>query len=24
VVFSILDTEWAAVRAGLEHRIALR
>jgi RimJ/RimL family protein N-acetyltransferase len=22
VVFSILDTEWAAVRAGLEHRIA--
>ncbi len=24
VVFSILDSEWAAVRAGLEHRIARR
>ncbi|MER7796641.1 GNAT family protein [Microbacterium sp. NPDC096154] len=24
VVFSILDTEWPAVRAGLEHRIAAR
>jgi len=24
VVFSILDSEWAAVRAGLEHRIAHR